>query len=457
MHVNVFPATPPRNIRGTISVVALMVCAAGTFGLLALMSIVQARVGQVEAHQEECLRRVRELNGRQLAKEVAFRRIWTSASGTAETVEIPGGWGRIEVPAWSDGAFSTTDRASFFNHVGPMPAQLPYEEEVAISVYGRVDATDGSWFTDAPTRVVATRIQTYPTLLGGYVLDARRQEAVRVVSGELTVHGRALVWQAPGSDNVFSFRAQELRGSSASLAKDGVEVLAAAGGTPLSPVNLPGLTLPNWFQEAAPGGYPVIYGDDWAPFNGNAVGGSMAAQTAAAGAVTVQGNTTYDQNGIACNGAGTVTVDLNNLNLPSMILNSVTSLVVNGQTFPAQMIALENLVPTRIVVQNSNLVTVQFRHANRRPLIVTMGGGAGASEVPVTFDAGADYRLILLNDRIPLRFASGGRVDLRGGVCTDHDLVVGSGEFHLHPETANPSYFEAMLWRSCWVESYQRP
>jgi hypothetical protein len=294
-------------------------------------------------------------------------------------------------------------------------------------------------------------------LLAGYPFDARRQDALRDVSGDLTVHGRVLVWQAPDSDNEFSFRAEEVRGTSASLAKDGVEVLAAAGGTPVRPVNVPGLTLPNWFQDAAPGGYPAIYGDDWAPFNGNALAPSMEGQAAAAGAVTIQGSTAYDQNGIACDGAGTVTVDLNNLNLPSMILESISHLVVNGQTAMPQMLALENLVPTRIVVRTDTLQTVQFHHANRRPLIVTLGSGEGVAEATVSFVAAADYRLFLHNDRIPLRFASAGRVDLRGGLATDDDVVVGTGEFHLHAEEANPTFFEPMLWRSFWVETYQRP
>jgi len=448
----------PKRRQGSISVVALIICAVGTMGLLGIVSIMQARVVQVDAMEEECLRHIRESNGRQLAKDFAFRRIWTSASGDAETVEIPAGWGRITVPAWNRTAFTTTMRATVYNQSGPDPSGLPYQMSVDVSVFSRVDPETGDWITVAP-RTVSTRIQSRPLANAGVLLDARSQNAVATVSGNLNVHGKAMIWQGAGSDNSFSFNAAQLYGYSGSVAKSNVEVQDLSGAGALAPRNLPGLTLPNWFAAAgstlAPGAYPVIFNDDWAPFYSNAIAPSIEERAIAIGAISLAANTSYNRFGAVCNGAGVVTVDLNSLNLPSLVLDSPLSLTITGQTSAAARLAVENLAPVVIVIRSATLPAINFTGGNARPLIVALTSNDSAS-LTLSFGDGADYRLHLLADRQPLVLNSAGTSTLRGGIATDDDLTVGAGTFHLRAETAHPEWFDQLLWRSFWVETYQQ-
>jgi hypothetical protein len=443
-----------NSLRGTVSVIALIICAVGTLGLLGMVSIMQARVIQVNALDDECLRRVREFNGRQLAKDYAFRRIWTSSSGAAETVEIPNGWGRISVPAWNQVAFTTTQRSSVYNQTGPDPSGLPYQMAVNISVFNLRDTT-GNWVTTT-SKTVSTRIQSRALANTGVLLDARSQDATRTVSGNLRVYGKALVWQPSASNNNFSFSANQFSGYSETVSKSGVAVQNLAGSGALTPSNYPGLTFPNWFAAAvAAGSYPTIYEDDWGPFNSNLVISSFTQRTIALGAISLAGNATYNQSGITANGSGAFTINLNSLNLPSVVLTGPVTIAFTGQATAAEQIAVENMAPVIVVVSPSSTTSVTFSGNNSRPLILAFTSTDTAT-LPLSFPSGADYRLHVLADRQALSLTSPGTVTLRGGITTDDDLTVTAGTFDLRAETARPEWFDQPLWRSFWVETYQQ-
>lgn len=450
-------SSPQNSPRGTVSVIALIICAVGTLGLLGMVSIMQARVIQVNALDDECLRRVREFNGRQLAKDYAFRRIWTSSSGTAETVEIPNGWGRISVPAWNQVAFTTTQRSSVYNQTGPDPSGLPYQMAVNISVFNLRDTT-GNWVTTT-SKTVSTRIQSRALANTGVLLDARSQDATRTVSGNLRVYGNALVWQPSASNNTFSFLANQFSGYSETVSKSGVAVQNLAGSGALTPLNYPGLTFPNWFAAAgsplSPGSYPSLFADDWGPFNSNAVAVSLTERATALGAITLAGNATYNQGGITANGSGAFTINLNSLNLPSMVLTGPVTIAFTGQATAADQIAVENLAPVVVVISSAATTSITFSGNNSRPLILAFTS-TDVATLPLSFPSGADYRLHVLADRQPLSLTSPGTVTLRGGITTDDDLTVTAGTFDLRAETARPEWFDQLLWRSFWVETYQQ-
>ncbi len=421
-----------------------------------MIAIMQARVGQVDALDEGCVRRLREYNGRQLAKDYAFRRIWTSSSGGDETVEISGGWGRIVVPAWNRTAFTTTQRASVYNHVGPNADGLPYQMSVNISVFNRLD-DGGNWITTAP-KTVSTRIQSRALANTGVLLDARSQDASRTISGNLTVFGKALIWQPQASNNTFSFKAAQFSGYSGTVAKSNVAVENLAGAT-LAPQNLPGLSLPNWFAPAgsvlASGSYPAIFADDWGPFSSNAIAVSMTERAISLGAISLAANSTHNQNGITGNGAGSFTINLNSLNLASVVLDQPLSLSLIGQTSTAAQMAVENLAPVMIIIRSSTTVAVTFHDNNSRPLIIAFSSNNAAAPT-LLFQNGTDYRLHLIADHQPLTLSSTSTTTLRGGISTDDDLTIESGTIHLRAETARPEWFDQLLWRSFWVETYQQ-
>ena len=451
-----FPIQAQR-CRGTVSVVALIICAIGTLGLLGMVTIMQSRVAMVESIEDECLRHVREWNGRQLAKEFAFQRVFTSASGAASTVEIPGGWGRITVPAWSRSAFSTTVRATVFNHIGPDSDGLPFQLSYDVSVFDRLDFNTGEWITTSP-RTLSTRIQSRPLANTGVLLDARRQTPGRTIDGDLTVWGTALIWQDEASDDTFSFKAEDLRGYNDSVSKPNVDVDLAGTNSTLPPRNLPGLTMPTWFAPAgsalSPGAYPTVFADDWAPFSSNAIAPSLTERAIALGAVTMLANSSYNRYGARCDGAGNMTVDLNVLNLPSVVMDGPLSLTVTGQGSAAAMISVENLSPIYLIIKDPVATNLRFTGSNARPLIVACTA-AVASTLTLTFDSGADYRVYLLLDGQPGGLSSAGAVTLRGGISTDRNLTVDAGSFQIRPEIAHPEWFDQLLWRSFWVETYQ--
>jgi hypothetical protein len=449
-----FPFPLQRRKQGTVSVIALIICGVGTLGLLGMVSLMQARVIQVNALDDECLRRVREFNGRQLAKDYAFRRIWTSSSGAAEVVEIPNGWGRISVAAWNQIAFTTTQRATVYNQTGPDPAGLPYQMAVNISVFNRTNA-DGTWVTANP-KTVSTRIQSRGLANTGVLFDARSRDAVRTVSGNLRVYGKALVWQPSASNNTFSFSANQFSGYSQTVSQTGVAVQNLAAPGALIPQNFPALTFPNWFTPAAgPGSYPTIAADDWGPFSNNAIAASFRQRAISLGAITLAGNANYNQSGITANGSGAVTINLNSLNLPSVVLDGPVSISFTGQADAAAQIAVENLAPVIVVVSSASTTSVTFSGNNSRPLIVAFVSTDTAA-VPLSFPSGADYRLHVLVYRQALSLTSPGTVTLRGGITTDEDLTVTSGTFDIRAETARPEWFDQLLWRSFWVETYQQ-
>ena len=123
------------HCRGTFTVIAMIVMALGTMGMLSLIAVMNARMEQVNSLEDRAIRHVREMNGRQLAKAYAYQRFWTTASGGGETVDLPGNWGRIVTPSWSTAGFATTNQLGTVNQVSPSPDRAAYAETVDISVF----------------------------------------------------------------------------------------------------------------------------------------------------------------------------------------------------------------------------------------------------------------------------------------------------------------------------------
>jgi hypothetical protein len=239
------------------------------------------------------------------------------------------------------------------------------------------------------------------------------------------------------------------------VAKSNVAVQNLAGAT-LAPENLPGLSLPNWFAPAGgAGSYPAIFADDWGPFSSNAVAVSMTERAISLGAISLAANSTHNQNGITGNGAGAFTINLKSLNLASVVLDQPLSLSLIGQTSTAAQMAVENLAPVMIIIRSSTTVAVTFHDNNSRPLIMAFSSNNAAAPT-LLFQNGTDYRLHLIADHQPLTLSSTSTTTLRGGISTDDDLTIESGTIHLRAETARPEWFDQLLWRSFWVETYQQ-
>ncbi len=456
-------STPNRKTksRGSFTLVALVVMLLGTLGMMSLVTIMNARVSQVNSLEDRALRKVRQLNGKQMAKAYVYQQIWTSGSGAGETISLPGNWGRIIVPAWSNAAFTTTNQLGTVNPASPSPNAAAYAETIDIAVVGNMDSGTGTWSTTATPLTVRYQLCSRALNLSEYVFESRRHNTARTVSGNLYVYGKSAVWQHTGANNSISFRTEELHVNSDSI-QTNFDVKNLAGAT-IRPSNLPITDLPNWF--ASPGStsnpsgtVPIFFNDDWAPFNDSGSFPGMENRVIArngGSAFTVNAITdgTVSQNGMTSNGAGVITIDLNSLALSDMILADATTINFVGQTTVAEALAVENQTPVTIIHRGGSLSQINLTGSNARPLIVLLGSD-GSTAATVSLAGSAEWRLFLLADVQPLNFASGGTSTIRGGLATDDSVVVSSGRLDLYPETANPAAFEDRLWRSFWVEAY---
>ncbi|MEM1296490.1 MAG: hypothetical protein AAGH89_14070 [Verrucomicrobiota bacterium] len=454
----------PRKFhcQGTFTIIAMIVMALGTLGMLSLIAVMNARMEQVNSLEDRAFRHVREMNGRQLAKAYAYQRFWTTAFGGGETVDLPGNWGRIITPSWSTAGFSTTNQLGTVNQVSPSPDREAYAETIDISVYGHIDSSTGTWSTTATPKTVEYQVCSRALSLSDHVFESRRQTSTKTISGNLRVHGKSAVWQDSGANNSIAFATEELVANNDTSVQTNFAVTDLSGNT-LAPNNLTVTDLPNWFAAAGStlnpsGTYPIFFNDDWAPFNDSGTFSSFENRMIARNGGTVfsvnaLSGSSVNLNGVNSNGFGVVTVDLNSLSLVDTVIENVVSLTFSGQTSTAEELAVENQPVVSFVARSAILTTLSFTGSNARPLIVALGG-SNVVTANTSFDSGESLRLFLLADQQQLSISSGGTTTIFGGLATDEDVAISSGTIDLYPETTNPTLFEDLLWRSYWVESY---
>tara|TARA_R110002096_G_scaffold54517_18_gene140648 strand:+ start:4477 stop:5862 length:1386 start_codon:yes stop_codon:yes gene_type:complete len=450
------------HCRGTFTVIAMIVMALGTMGMLSLIAVMNARMEQVNSLEDRAIRHVREMNGRQLAKAYAYQRFWTTASGGGETVDLPGNWGRIVTPSWSTAGFATTNQLGTVNQVSPSPDRAAYAETVDISVYGHIDSGTGTWSTTLTPKTIEFQVCSRALNLSDHLFESRRHTSSKTVSGNLRVHGKSAIWQHSGANNTFAFATEELVANNETAVQTNFAVTDLSGAA-LAPNNLVVTDLPNWFAAAGSthnpsGTYPKFFDDDWGPFNDS---GSFPSFTnkmisrngGSAFTVDALSGSSVNTNGVSSNGAGVVTVDLRSLDLVDTIINNVVTLTFTGQSTPSEALAVENQPVVTYAVDSASLATLNFTSSNARPLVVALSG-SNAVTTTTSFDDGGSLRLFLIAEQQPLSISSGGSTNLYGGLATDEGVAITSGTIDLYAETTNPTLFEDLLWRSYWVESY---
>ncbi|MDF1812556.1 MAG: hypothetical protein P1V20_10085 [Verrucomicrobiales bacterium] len=175
-----------RKDNASVLVVALVVCAIGTIGVLATVSIIGARSSVAEAQYEGLDRRVRFNNSMALGREVLYQNhLGDEAVLDSETTYSYSTWASVKVGAFDSPALSFGDAART-HPTGAAPGRA-FSRDIAVKV------NDG--VAEYPMQY---QLRSYNPALGGDLLSIHPTAEVTAeqmrISGDLKVKGRAVFW-----------------------------------------------------------------------------------------------------------------------------------------------------------------------------------------------------------------------------------------------------------------------
>ncbi|MEM1441817.1 MAG: hypothetical protein AAGF67_05715 [Verrucomicrobiota bacterium] len=179
--------------RGSILVVCMVLCALGTLGVLAWVSLLDARGHQAEASMDALDRRTVYANSRALAYRAIYANHLHAKSNLAadQTYTLPDGLGSATVRAYATIPLADSS-ALRFSKIGITPFRT-YTTDAT------VDLSDG-----IATQEWGFQLRSYNPMLGGdlLILNPPMDPAStdNLVSGDLNVSGRAVFWDAVASD-----------------------------------------------------------------------------------------------------------------------------------------------------------------------------------------------------------------------------------------------------------------
>ncbi|MBL9156167.1 MAG: hypothetical protein JNJ70_01750 [Verrucomicrobiales bacterium] len=220
---------PRLRERGSVLVVCMVLAALGTIGVAAWFSLLDARSQQVEASLKAVERRVSVRNGRALAQRAIYTNFLHANTGVANdvTYTLPSGKGRAILRA-NPAVPLRNDTAGLHAQDGVTPLN-------SASVSLVVDVMNGS----GDTRWTY-RLRNQHPALGGDLLSlhtpAAPADTAPLVSGNLRVKGRAVLWDAIVRDFTSGLRADEY------LLPNGIAgttTFSNLAGTTVLPLNYP--------------------------------------------------------------------------------------------------------------------------------------------------------------------------------------------------------------------------
>jgi hypothetical protein len=191
-----------RRERGSVLVVCMVLAALGTLGVAAWFSLLDARSHQVEASLQSLERRVAARNGRALAQRAIYNSVLHANTGIPAdiTYTLADGKGSATLRANATVALRN-DTAGPHAQDGATPLRSAATNVV-------VDVADGS----GQTRWTY-RLRNQHPALGGDLLSLHApvspSDTAPLVSGNLRVRGRAVLWDAIVRDLSSGLRADE--------------------------------------------------------------------------------------------------------------------------------------------------------------------------------------------------------------------------------------------------------
>lgn len=475
---------------GGVMILALLITACATVGFVAWGNLIAQRTQNVEQAMGGTQRRIAVENGRQLAREYAYRERLTKGSGadfevSAEETsgQVIGG---ISVSAWSGNAFDSNEYPIGYNKFSPAATGIGFGPSLEMLLpYSVTDYyPDPTVKASASTRVL-TVVKSRSPLTSGDMLVIHaptRAIAPASVTGSFDVMGGAsfLVTSSPANFN--SVRALAFNTPSYTpVAPSGtVNTTTIAISHPTSGANVLPSNFPSLHTTTGPVDGSTALDElnrlnvvDPASNTANSLKSKLQ-NGGSYGSLTFP--TTADHadtgNGISfASSTGTLTIDLSVENMPWLVLNdNIAEIKLIG----AASSSLESAVPAAICyVENGATTTRAFTKitsaggTNKRRVLLGLKKISALvndpqQEVACDFDsANPIWKMMFICENTPLKFNSvgGGLITLIGGIQTDSSLVSsstisGSG-VRLEMEAAGfQSWPNKLLPRRAWVEAY---
>lgn len=177
---------PLPRIKGSVLVVALVISAVGTIGVLATVSIIGARSLEAESHFDGLDRRVILNNSKALAREAIYRNYLPNETVVAaETTFSYDTWAKVKIGDFDKAALSFGDAART-HPTGAAPIRA-FSQDLSVKV------NDGS--NDYGFQY---QMRSYNPALAGDLLSIHPSPQVATekprISGDLIVKGRAVFW-----------------------------------------------------------------------------------------------------------------------------------------------------------------------------------------------------------------------------------------------------------------------
>jgi len=455
----------PKTQSGSILVYGLVILAVGTALIAASLEVVGARSKYIGTAEEAIKRRIALRNGDFIIKQYFLNNILTKNAADAQTVDLPDGWGSLNFGGWSGSAFdegvssSATTRNDFNPGAG---GGYSLDAEVTLG-----------WGTD-PTNVQLKRYEVHARspLLGGrnlVVFQPTTQSFAPQVDQQWRSLDTTSIKDLPSSPTP----ALSMISAYAETGDPEGYAVTDFGGTAQPVLNFafpPGTT-----GESETGGLGFdgtlnVVNPTYDSGRDNSINNSLLARVVAANGVIVDGGTSSSQTGVTSDGAGTVTIDVDEPFLTNVQVGpNVTTLRLQGQATAGDS-AADALAPLLIVVDEAidSLETVEMIDQNNRRLVLAIKKPVAANILdnrvwmswPTSTVANpAEWRLNVIAENTPLRaFSVAQDAIVTGGVMTDSPLLqatssTAGGRVFLQTETS-PGDLEEILPKEAWIESY---
>ncbi len=440
---------------GSVIIVALMICALGALGLTAWVSVLDARNGQVNTIEAAMVRRISAENGRAAAKEYLYRNVVTKSSGAAYSESLSGGWGSFTLAAWGTEPPMSSTAASAFNHFGPTPYSS-YTKDFTITISDGVSNLTNLF-----------RVRSRSPMLGGDLFTLHQPTltpaATNTITGPFNVLGRAVIWSGEPTSNVDDLDAEQYVNPDTAAS---TLLLGNPGGGAVRPDNYPLAPATNNESGGAAYNGTLNVVDGGAGNEENSMLAKMSSPSVVEGSVVLA-----PTNGVACDGAGRVDIDLDDPSLPNLEIRDVSEIYFIGQTTPAEDAAAAALPPVTIVsvrtsVAQRELLSVRMFDRNFRRLNLGLKKLVGAQNLVCFFydaDTNPTWRMLLTLENSPTVFQNvyQGVVTIQGGLQSDRSLALVNGldafpgSINFENET-DPGTLEAIASRTAWIESYRQ-
>lgn len=426
--------------RGGILVLALMCSGMAVLGLTYWVMTVGARSRHVDTMEDATKRRLARANGRMLGFRYMHMRVLPGTGGTAfsrglgtwysglENYE----WGGVRLnSAWSGSPLRSNTGSTGVNRLSPGDrAGFGLADSSGTGYDLLLQVLDGD-------QVVPHRWQarSYAPALAGDLLTVHAPASPTstvALTGSIQVNGRAHFYDAGGStlsvDPAVTFNAYSSQGPA----------LPSLAATDLMVTNYPPLRGYAWATSGAPSfGQSRVIWEETAP--GYSLRNKVLDTRTVPAIYMVNGAvSSTGSNGYSSNGLGTVTIDLGNPTLDSVVVENVQTLEFIGQSTPIIWSDVAGFPTVLVVVRRGpsdtfTPTTVNFRNKNNRRFVLGMRcETAPSAAVALNFpeaattaaDVGPDWRLMLVLEQTPVSFAiAGNTLNLTGGLSTDRSVT----------------------------------